>query len=104
MRADHLDGRPGSQRPAARSSKLRARRFNPGNNANYPRYRPTADACRGLGFLGLVVDDDANERSSADRVVSPPGASGAIVVVAAREDLEIAGPVRTLLGSSGGSA
>jgi len=76
--------------------------FTGGAGQNSARLR--RDACRGLGFLGLVIDDDANERSSADRVVSPPGASGAVVVVAAREDLEIAGLVRTLLGGSGGSA
>jgi len=64
--------------------------------------RLRGDACRGLGFLGLAIDDDVNERSSGDRVVSPAGALGAVVVVAAREDLEIAALVRSLLGGSGG--
>ncbi len=60
------------------------------------------DACRGLGFLGLVVDHDANGRSCRDRVVSAAGAPGAVVVVvAARDDLEIAVLVTSVLGGSG---
>ena len=55
----------------------------------------------GSGFLGLVVDDDANERSCGDRVVSAAGAPGAVVVVAARDDLEIAALVTSVLGGSG---
>jgi len=50
-----------------------------------------------MGFLGLFVDDDANERAAGDRLVSPAGASVAVVVVAAREDLEIDRQVREVL-------
>jgi len=60
--------------------------------------RLRGDACRGLGFLGLAVDDDLNEAGPGDRLVSPAGASAAVVVVAAREDLEIARQVRAVLG------
>jgi acetate kinase len=59
----------------------------------------------GLGYLGVELDADANEAARADAVigavVSDPdrlGASAAVAVVTAREDLEIALQVRKLLG------
>ncbi|HLN41751.1 MAG TPA: acetate/propionate family kinase [Acidimicrobiales bacterium] len=58
------------------------------------------DACGGLGFLGVELDDDRNEddgHHGADRVVSSPGKVPAVLVVHAREDLEIARQVRGLL-------
>ena len=58
------------------------------------------DACRGLGFLGVGLDDDRNEGHGhplSDRVVSRPGERPAVLVVHAREDLEIARQVRGLL-------
>jgi acetate kinase len=56
------------------------------------------DACAGLGFLGVVVDDAANEReASCDRLVCTPESPAAVAVVASREDLEIARQVRQLL-------
>jgi acetate kinase len=58
------------------------------------------DACSGLGFLGLVLDDDRNEidgQQVSDRVVSREGEVPAVLVVHAREDLEIARQVRGLL-------
>jgi len=69
--------------------------FTGGVGENSARLR--RDACAALGFLGLVVDDDANERTAGDRLVSPAGASVAVVVVAAREDLEIDRQVREVL-------
>ena len=57
------------------------------------------DACAGLGFLGLTLDDAPNEGDGpADRLLSPSGASVAVTVVAAREDVEIAGQVLEVLG------
>ncbi|MGA2520894.1 MAG: acetate/propionate family kinase [Acidimicrobiales bacterium] len=58
------------------------------------------DACEGLGFLGLVVDDARNDAAGGDgrdAVVSPGDAHAAVVVVHAREDLEIARQVRAVL-------
>jgi len=55
-------------------------------------------AGEGLGFLGVRVDAEANEAAGPDAVVSPPGAAVPVVVVAAREDVEIARGVRRLLG------
>jgi len=60
--------------------------------------RVRLDTCGGLNFLGLGIDDDLNEAASNDRIVSPPGAPTSVMVVAAREDLEIARQVREVLG------
>lgn len=59
--------------------------------------RLRADACAGLGFLGVQIVGSTNERVNGDRVISPPGARSAVLVVEAREDLEIARQVRELL-------
>jgi acetate kinase len=53
-------------------------------------------ASDGLGFLGLAIDAARNRDGSGDRQISPPGALVASLVVAAREDLEIARQVRAL--------
>jgi acetate kinase len=53
-------------------------------------------AAGGLGFLGIAVDPAANE-GSGDREITGLGATVRTVVVAAREDLEIARQVRSLL-------
>lgn len=53
----------------------------------------------GLGFLGVTVDEDLN-RGSGDREIGRPGAEVRTLVVAAREDLEIARQVRELLASA----
>jgi len=54
-------------------------------------------AAEGLGFLGVAVDEELN-RGSGDREISRQGAVVRTLVVAAREDLEIARQVRELLG------
>ncbi len=59
--------------------------------------RLRADTCAGLAFLGLRLVDTTNEARSGDRLVSAPGAAPAVLVVEAREDLEIARQVRALL-------
>ncbi|MDQ6929001.1 MAG: acetate/propionate family kinase, partial [Actinomycetota bacterium] len=55
------------------------------------------DACDGLDFLGISLDDDLNRGTGNDAVLSPPTAATAAAVVETREDLEIARQVRTLL-------
>ncbi len=60
--------------------------------------RLRADVCAGLGFLGVGLDGPANRAAGGDAVVSPPGAPTAVVVVEAREDLEMARQIRQLLG------
>jgi acetate kinase len=56
-------------------------------------------AAEGLGFLGVGVDAARNEDdgTGADRVISPDGATARVLVIAAREDLEIAREVRATL-------
>lgn len=56
-----------------------------------------------LGYLGIDVDRTANGRADAEGVISPPGAPGAVVVVTAREDLEIARQVRPLIEAMRGA-
>jgi acetate kinase len=50
-----------------------------------------------LGFLGVHVDDDRNGTGSGDRDISPPGAPVRVLVISAREDLEIARQVREII-------
>ena len=57
-----------------------------------------AMTAEGLGFLGVAVDPSRNEASDADREISPDDASVRLLVVAAREDLQIAREVRQTLG------
>jgi acetate kinase len=59
------------------------------------------DACRGLAFLGMAIDETANDRVTDDDVdLSAHGASVRTVVVHAREDLTIATEVRRLAASA----
>lgn len=59
-----------------------------------------ARAVDGLGFLGVAVDPEANEAGAPDRDIGARGAPARTVVVAAREDLEIARGVREALGGA----
>jgi acetate kinase len=54
-------------------------------------------ACSGLGFLGVSLDKDLNGSSAPDALLSPPDSKVVTLVVAAREDLEIAREVRGVL-------
>ncbi len=58
--------------------------------------RLQADACAGLGFLGVRLDVSASQFGEGDRLISPEEAIP-VLVVHAREDLEIARHVRELL-------
>ena len=55
-------------------------------------------AANGLGFLGIEVDPRLNDTVRGDGDISSGGARVRTLVVAAREDLEIARGVRDLLG------
>ena len=59
--------------------------------------RLRGDTCAGLGFLGVTVDEGANQRAVGDRLISPASSPVAVLVVEAREDLEIARQVRATL-------
>ncbi len=58
-----------------------------------------AEVAAGLGFLGVRVDPSANETAAGDRSIAPPGAAVDVLVVAAREDLQIAHELRALAPS-----
>jgi acetate kinase len=64
-----------------------------GEHAPYIR----AAAADGLGFLGVLVDHEANRAASGDRDLSAEGAAVRTLVIGAREDVEIAREVRRLL-------
>jgi acetate kinase len=54
-------------------------------------------AATGLAFLGVALDDAANAAADGDRDIGARGAGARTLVIAAREDLEIARQVRALL-------
>ena len=57
-----------------------------------------AAAAAGLGFLGLAVDPARNAAATGDADIGADGAAVRVLVVRAREDLEIARQVREVLG------
>jgi acetate kinase len=59
-----------------------------------------AQACAGLEFLGVRLAENLNSSASPDAVISPDGSQVATLVVAAREDLEIARQVRGVLAAA----
>jgi acetate kinase len=59
--------------------------------------RLRADTCAALGFLGVQLESASNEALSEDGLITASGATPAVLVVQAREDLEIARHVRDLL-------
>jgi acetate kinase len=56
-----------------------------------------SEVCAGLGFLGVHLDAARNEALDGDGIVSSSDGVPAVLVVRAREDIEIARQVRTLL-------
>jgi acetate kinase len=84
---------------AAALGGLDALAFTGGVGEHSARIR--ALAVDGLGFLGVELDATRNDGVTADGDISAAGARARTVVVAAREDLEIARQVRALLGSPG---
>jgi acetate kinase len=60
-------------------------------------------AVAGLAFLGIDVDGGANERLDldGDAEITGAGSRARVLVVAAREDVEIARGVRAALGGPG---
>jgi acetate kinase len=71
--------------------------FTGGVGENSPDVR--AAVADGLVFLGLTIDADRNADTTADGDITGAGATARTVVVTAREDLEIADQVRSLLES-----
>jgi acetate kinase len=55
------------------------------------------DVCASLGFLGVGLQASTNQDNEGDGLVSPEAAVPAVLVVHAREDLEIVRSVRELV-------
>jgi acetate kinase len=58
------------------------------------------EACRGLEFLGVSVDAKVNAQAAPDAELTATGAAVRTLVIAAREDLEIARQVRSALAGA----
>jgi acetate kinase len=71
-----------------------------GENSSLIRQRVVDD----LGFLGFALDRDRNQSGHGDREIGRLGESPFVLVVAAREDLQIAREVRQVLGSGQSAA
>lgn len=56
-----------------------------------------------LAFLGVALDQAANESCRPDADLTAPGATASVLVAASREDLEIARQVRAVLGGQADS-
>jgi acetate kinase len=87
--------RAGIASMAASMGGLDALVFTGGVGEHSPEVRELA--VRGLGFIGLTLDSEANRAEATDRPIGGQGASVAVLVVAAREDLEIVAETRKVV-------
>jgi acetate kinase len=84
---------------AAAAGGIDALVFTGGVGENSPAVR--AAAVEGLRFLGLELDAAANEFKAPDADVATSASTARVLVIAAREDLEIARQTRAVLSASG---
>jgi acetate kinase len=70
--------------------------FTGGVGERAPRVR--ADVARGLAFLGVALDEQRNADADPDADLTADGAPVRVLVVASREDLEIARGARAAVG------
>jgi acetate kinase len=73
--------------------------FTGGVGENSPAVR--ALVCQGLAFLGIELDAKRNADARGDSRIGADRAPAATLVIAAREDIEIAAGVRLVLGGNG---
>jgi acetate kinase len=71
--------------------------FTGGIGEHQPQTR--AEAASGLGFLGVAVDSGRNAAARPDCDISAPGAAVRTLVIAAREDIEIARQTRAAIAA-----
>ena len=71
--------------------------FTGGVGEHHPLVR--AAAAQGLGFLGVVVDEQRNRSAQPDADVSDEGAEARTLVITAREDVQMAREVRGAVGA-----
>jgi acetate kinase len=62
--------------------------FTGGIGENSPALR--AACCQGLGFLGIRLDPESNEKGAGDRVVSAPDSQVTVLALATNEELVVA--------------
>jgi acetate kinase len=55
---------------------------------------------RATGFLGIEIDGAANDGDNRDRMISGPRSPVAVLVIGAREDIELASQVRSSLAAA----
>jgi acetate kinase len=91
--------RGGIARMAASMGGLDAVVFTGGVGEHSSEIRSLAAA--GLEFLGIRLDEPRNRRAAGDTDISAAGASVRVLVVEAREDLQMAREMRTLLEDGG---
>ena len=87
--------RAGIASMAAALGGLDALVFTGGVGEHSPDIR--ARAVQGLDFLGVAVDDDLNASGAPDREITGLDARARVLVIAAREDLEIARQARAVM-------
>ncbi len=73
---------------AAAMGGIDAVAFTGGIGENSPRLR--AACCAGLEFLGILLDHEANEHGTGDRIVSQSGSRVAVLALATNEELIVA--------------
>jgi acetate kinase len=61
-----------------------------------------SQACQGLGFLGVAIDEELNVKPAGDRILSPASSVAAVVVFETREDIETSRLVRQVQAGSPG--
>jgi acetate kinase len=91
--------RAGIARMAAAMQGVDAVVFTGGVGEHSPEIRSLA--AKGLGFLGMALDEPRNRQVAEDADVSAAGAPVRTLVVQAREDLQMAREIRGLLQDGG---
>ena len=85
---------------AAAMGGLHAIAFTGGIGENSPSLR--AAVCDGLEFLGVALDEAANERGTGDRLVSAVASRVSVLVLSTNEELIVARRAYRLLAGAGG--
>ncbi len=92
--------RAGISSMAAAMGGLDVLAFTGGVGENAPAIRERAAGK--LGFLGIAIDHERNEAATSDAEIGSPGGAVRTLVIAAREDVQIAREVRLALGAAEG--
>ena len=87
---------------AASAGGLDVLAFTGGAGERTPSVR--SETCRRLAWMGVLVDDNLNREADSDSDLSGAGSIVRIVVVTAREDLQMAREVRVLVQGAGTSS